>query len=173
MPETKSCKTCAEDIRTAARVCPHCRQGQSIFWSRSPFVVFPLSGLLFIVILFVIMPDRAILTPGAEFSDHVDQVVVRGSSFEFSDCNGTSHVSTVGMLDNTGEHGWKELHFEVRYFNEIGDLIDTVSSKAYSLILPPSGETAFRVKGAAARDRDEYVSHRVIVKHATDLAAWP
>ena len=176
MADTKPCKTCAEEIRAAAKVCPHCRQGQSIFYSRSPLVAAPLYGLLFIVIIGILMPDRTLMDPGEKFSDHADEIVVRDSSFEFDDCTnckGSLQLTTVGMLDNTGEHAWKTLHFEVQYYDEAGEMIDAISSKEYSMVLPAAGETAFRVKAAAAKPRDQYASHRVIVKHAEDLNGWP
>jgi len=41
------------------------------------------------------------------------------------------------------------------------------------MVLPAGGETAFRVKATAAQPREQYASHRVTVKHAKDLDAWP
>jgi len=180
MPDTKTCKACAEEIRAAARICPHCRQNQWLLYSRSPLIALPLSILLFVGVLIVVLamlsPNRATFTPGAGFQEHAGELVVRESSFEFGDCGtckGALQVTTVGMLDNTGERDWKQPHFEVRYFDAEGALIDTVSSKDYAMVVPAGGETAFRVKAAAAVARETYASHLVIVKHATDLAAWP
>lgn len=177
MPDTKTCKICAEEIRAAARICPHCRQNQWLLFSRSPLIAIPLSALLFFAVSIAIFsPNQATFTPGARFQDHDGEIVVRESSFEFGDCGtckGALQVTTVGLLDNTGERDWKEPHFEVRYFDAQGELIDTVSSKDYAMVVPAGGETAFRVKAAAAVPEESYASHEVIVKHATDLAAWP
>jgi len=176
MTETKTCKACAEDIRAAAKICPRCRQSQWLLFSRSPLIVIPLSALLFYAILALMTPDRMVFTPGAKFQDHAGEIVVRESSFGFGDCGtckSALQVTTVGVLDNTGEHTWKELHFEVRYLDAAGQLIDTVSSREYSMVVPAGGEVAFRVKAAAAKPKDAYASHRVIVKHAEDFDAWP
>jgi hypothetical protein len=176
MTETKTCKACAEDIRATAKVCPHCRQSQWLLFSRSPLIVIPLSVILFFAILTLMTPNRAVFTPGAKFQDHAGEIVVRESSFGFDDCStckSALQVTTVGVLDNTGEHSWERLSFEVRYLDAAGQLIDTVSSHEYSLVVPARGETAFRVKGAAAKPKDAYASHRVVVKDAEDLDAWP
>lgn len=180
MPDTRTCKACAEEIRAAARICPHCRQNQWLLFSRSPLIAIPLSVLLFLGVLVaglaMLSPNKAMFTPGARFQDHAGDLAVRDSSFEFADCGtckGALQVTTVGMLDNTGERGWKELHFEVRYFDAQGELIDTVSSWEYAMVVPAGGEAAFRVKAAAAVPKDAYASHEVIVKHAEDLDAWP
>jgi hypothetical protein len=176
MTETKTCKACAEDIRSAAKVCPHCRQSQWLLFSRSPLIAIPLSVLLFFGILTLMTPNRAVFKPGAKFQDHAGEIAVRESSFGFDDCatcKSALQVTTVGMLDNTGERSWKELQFEVRYLDAAGQLIDTVSSREYSMVVPAGGETAFRVKAAAAKPKDAYASHRVIVKHAEDLDGWP
>jgi len=176
MSETKSCKACAEDIRAAAKVCPHCRQSQRLLNSRSPLVAIFFSVILLFAILTLMMPNRMEFKPGVKFQDHAGEIVVRESSFAFGDCGackGSLQISTVGMLDNTGEESWKELQFEVQYYDEAGELIDAVSSTEYSLVLPAGGEAAFRVKAAAARPSELYASHRVIVTNAKDLDAWP
>lgn len=176
MSDTKPCKTCAEQIQAAAKVCPHCRQGQSILYRRSRLAAALLYGLMFFVILSALMPDWDTFPAGEDFRDHSGEIVVRDSSFEFGDCgtcNGALQITTVGMLDNTGERTWKELQFEVQYYDEAGELIDAISSREYSMVLPAGGETAFRVKAAAAKPREQYASHRVIVKHAEDVNGWP
>jgi hypothetical protein len=65
------------------------------------------------------------------------------------------------------------LHFQVRFFNSTGELIDTLSDSDYSLVAQPHAETTFRVRGRADKPADQYVTHKVEVTWAKDSrASW-
>lgn len=83
------------------------------------------------------------------------------------------NVSCIGTIRNNTDTAWEDLHFQVRFFNLAGQLIDTLSDSDYSLVVQPHSEGAFRVRGLADKSADQYATHKVEVTWAKDArGAW-
>lgn len=176
MPDARRCRTCGAEIQASARICPRCHLPQSRLSFIPPVWLVPVSIALFLVVLagmLALLSGGSMFLPGADFEEHADEILVADSTFDFSDETGRSSIAAVGTLKNTGSIDWKDLRFEVRYFDSKGHLIDTESLKEPSLVLRAGGEAPFRVEGTAVRPPEQYASHQVIVRDADDLAGWP
>ena len=172
--EIKVCPLCAESIKIAAKVCPHCRHWQKK-WSmenplvRGTLVTLPLvlvwvGGVFFVARLF----DR-----GRDFAEYRDQIVAIASTMSFNPTEKVPTISTVGTLKNNSTYSWKEVQIEVQYFDKDGKLIDTKSGRDFDDALLPNGERAFRLRTPADKPAANYASHKVFVRYAKDARAWP
>jgi len=82
-------------------------------------------------------------------------------------------VSCIGTIRNNTDTTWENLHFQVRFFNSAGQLIDTLSDSDYSLVAQPHSEATFRVRGRADKTADQYVTHKIEVTWAKDArGSW-
>ncbi|HWW01246.1 MAG TPA: hypothetical protein VNZ64_16235 [Candidatus Acidoferrum sp.] len=83
------------------------------------------------------------------------------------------HVSCIGTIRNNTGTAWEDLHFQVRFFNSAGQLVDTLSDSDYSLVVQPHSEMTFRVRGLADKSADQYVTHKIQVIWAKEAhASW-
>ncbi len=108
-----------------------------------------------------------------EFEKYRSLVVVQDSKIHYAKEGDNNFVSTIGVIKNNSDKKWKELRFEVQYFNQSGALIDTQSDSDYSLVLLPNTEHAFRVRESADKPEAEYASHKVFIRGARDADNWP
>jgi len=83
------------------------------------------------------------------------------------------HVSCIGTIRNNSDTTWENLHFQVRFFNSAGQLIDTLSDSDYALVVQAHSEGTFRVRGQADKSADQYVTHKIEVTWARDArSSW-
>jgi hypothetical protein len=102
-----------------------------------------------------------------------ESISVVESTLHYSEQKDYPYISCIGTLRNHTEVAWEDLHFEARFFNSAGQLIDTLSDHDYSLVLRPHSEAAFRVRGRADKSADQYATHKVEVTWAKDARDWP
>jgi hypothetical protein len=105
----------------------------------------------------------------ATYIDYKDSIVVSASEFHVNYMGSTTFIVCTGELMNNSDVTWEHLRFEVQYFNESGELIDTISDKNYSLTLPPHDRVTFRVMDKAGRPAHQYATHKVYVKWAEEF----
>src|SRR6266567_6846968 len=147
---TKVCPMCAESIRVAAKLCPHCRHWQSrwafltggYWWMPLIIMAFALAPLVLVEHFFD--PDR-------DFAPFHDQIVVTDSQVHYSQTEKGAFIAVVGMIKNNSKFSWKEVELEVQYFDKDGKLIDTKSDREYNATILPQGERAFRIRAQADR----------------------
>lgn len=170
-PDTRICPFCAETIRRAARLCPHCRTLQGR-WSAYLGVALALMTLTFLVVVaggaFV---AYRLFNPGKAFAPYRDQFSITTSSRQFSTNERGRYVTTVGTVRNNSDYAWKEVQLEVRYFDQQGKLID-VGNQIISAVEPHS-ESAFRVRTLADQPESRYENHKVYVRTGKDINRWP
>src|SRR5258708_5280895 len=94
---TKVCQYCAETIRAAAKVCPHCRH-----WQRKWFLVgMTLLTIICAAALFsgAIYLDKVVSSKD-QFAIHRDEISVVSSQFTHRMSGSNLMISVVGTLTN-------------------------------------------------------------------------
>ena len=174
--QTKICPLCAETIKAAAKVCPHCRHWQRRWSLQNPQVfatiwVAIVIGALLCLVAFV---DK-IFGPKRDFAEYRDQIAVVSSQLSHRTSGSNSMVTVVGMVTNRSEFPWKDVGLEAQFFDREGKLIDVVihAGDYGGFAILPRAEEAFRIEGKSARPQSEYASHKVTVRWAKDAGAWP
>lgn len=115
------------------------------------------------------------LGPKRDFSEYRDQIAVVESKFSHR-MNGTNLLITVvGVLTNRSDFTWKDVGIEAQFFDKQGGLIDVVSRVGDygGVTLPLHADAGFKIEGKAAHPQSDYVSHKVFVRWAKDVDAWP
>ena len=172
MTELKQCHTCGEEIKSFAKRCPHCSTWQSK-WRLDPsdpkITVF--LGILFIVCLVLIFYQLGNYEE-KNFQDYASNLTVTDSKLNYGTTNYGSFISVIGKLKNESDIAWEDIHFEVNYYDSEGNLIDTVSSKDYGLVVLPHDESTFKVRGNADKKEEEYKDYRIIIKTAEEYKRW-
>ena len=164
------CSSCREAITAGARKCPHChaRQGHFAVWFHrlAPF-------LTFLPLVFLVLMLRDAFRSSVSFNAYRDSLIVVKSTAHYSDaaekCG--AMISVIGTIRNNSNVPWKDLYIEVRYSDSTGNMVDAESAEQYSLLIPPGGEVAFRVRGPAIRPERDYVNHKVAIVSAKDGAS--
>lgn len=150
---SKACRRCCTAIPAAARKCPHCLSWQSRFDPQSPgFAGLLLAPFLLLLVFGALLPLRELNAPAPLLAS----ISIDEPRLVYSDRDGRPNVSVLGFLSNTNPYPVENPHFEVRFFDASGDLIDTLSASEYALVIRPRSEAAFRVGGPALRDEAEY-----------------
>jgi hypothetical protein len=168
--EQVRCSSCREEISAGARKCPHCHavQGRFAVWFHrlGPFLVL-------LPIVFLALTFQSAFRSSVNFSEYRDSLIVVKSAAHYSNaaekCGAT--ISVIGTIRNNSDVPWEDVYLEVRYFDSAGSMVDTESVEHYSLLIPPRGEVAFRVRGPAIRPEQDYVSHKVAIVGAKDAGS--
>jgi hypothetical protein len=162
------CPYCAEQIKPVAKVCPWCHQWLSLFSFRNPGVqlaAFNLCALLLIV-GFQVMFNR-FTGSGIDFSPYRNEISVVESRMNFKDAGTNSMVYVVAVITNHTDIAWRQIQYDVRFFNRAGTLIDARTALDSSTILD-HGESAFRINVTPSHMLPEYDSYKVFVRAARD-----
>ncbi len=173
---TRVCPLCAETIRAAAKVCPHCRNWQRKWSLQNPQVggaIMMLAGLAMLISVLVFIEDH--FTSGRSYAEYQDQISIRESHVSHRMGSSNLLVTVVGIVTNRSEFGWKELTFEVQMFDELGTLIDVITHPSgYSgVTIAPYGNAGFKIEGRAAHQESRYAAHKVSIRWAKDIEDWP
>jgi len=165
---SKFCPYCSEEVKPAAKVCPHCRQWLSLFSLRNPTVaLFSVSLLYAILTIALLTYVGRLMNPGMDFSPYRNSISVTESRMNFQFIESNQMIFVVGVLTNKGNLPWKDVHLDVRFYNRSGEMIDATSGEAYSVIYP-GADLAFRTKCAPSHNISEYDSWKVFIGSAQD-----
>ena len=180
MPEdnqTKVCPLCAETIKTAAKVCPHCRRWQKKWSLQNPQIGLTLYALICFAVFgcLATFVDK-LFGPKEEFAIYRNDITVVSSQFSHRVSGSESNIyfTVVGTLTNQSNIAWKDAMVEVQFLDKTGQLIDVIKANADygGVVILPHGEVAFKVEGKAARPVSDYVAHKAVVRWAKDVHAW-
>jgi hypothetical protein len=165
---TRLCPYCKEEIKVAAKICPRCRQWLSVFSLRNPAVLTTVVYLSLLVwtVGFQIFLQR-LVNPGIDFSPYRDGITIIESRMNVEDAGGKSSVHVVAVITNQTDIAWKQVQFDVRFFNKMGVLIDARGYSAGDTILP-HGEIAFRINTKPIHALSDYESYKIFVRSARD-----
>jgi hypothetical protein len=174
--DTKVCPFCAETIKAAAKVCPHCRHHQKKWSLQNPGIVMTLSALVLTAYLigFGTFYEKA-FGPKEQFATYRSEISVVSSQFS-QRISGSNLLSTiVGTLTNHSDVAWKDVGVEAQFFDHAGKLIDAITVNAddfHGVTVLPRGEAAFKIEGKASHPADDYGTNSVTVRWAKDVNAW-
>ena len=177
MPEndqTKVCPLCAEAIKVAAKVCPHCRYLQTKWLFQVP----TLRAILFTIPILALWIGAGIwidrlVSKGRDFAEYRGSISVVESSMNYSAEQKGPMISVIGTITNNSRFSWEKIQIEAQFFDESGKLVDTISGSEYDYTILPNAERSFRLRKAADKVVSVYKSHKVFVRSASDVRTWP
>jgi RNA polymerase subunit RPABC4/transcription elongation factor Spt4 len=142
--KTRTCPGCAEFIKAAAKICPHCqtRQGRFALWWQE------LSGLAVILALVGIWigliawfaPEDS--PAGRSFVGH--QAELKVGKLTVENGRAAAELRVTGSVTNTSKHPWRVWEMEVQFRAADGQVIDVQQARfTESFVVQPFGEAAF------------------------------
>jgi len=173
---TKVCPLCAETIKAAAKVCPHCRHWQKKWSLQNPQIAVTLYSLVMIVVLIGVgaFVDK-MFGPKEQFAVYRDEIRVINSQFNQRISGSNVWNTVVGTITNSSSIGWKDIGIEAQFFDRTGKLIDAITvnvSDYRGVVILPHGETSFKIEGRASHPAADYETNKLNVRWAKDVDAW-
>lgn len=167
--ENKTCPYCAEIIRAAAKRCPRCRIWLSFRSLRHPLVGFvlilPLTAAYWLMGYGFMNHFQKMMNPPPFYSDFPESVKVLESKMNWAQTTDGRFLFVTGIVTNQSSAAWRELEFDVRFFNSTGQMIDAANGRGYFTILPGS-DSAFRLSVKPLLSSNDYSSFRISVSNA-------
>jgi len=170
MEDMKQCPSCCEQINTKAIKCPRCqtwqskwRFDQSNLKHQFIFVTLLLGGMAAAYTGFI---GSIFGTVGFEESKTLIKIKSSNIHHAINDCG--ARVSVIGTIYNDSEITWKDVYFEVQFYNDKNELIDTISDNRYDLLLLAKDKTTFKITGSADKEQSLYNHHKIIIKSARE-----
>lgn len=165
----KACPYCAEQVKSTASVCPHCRQWLSICSLRNHAVFIGAIYLwaLFLTIGIVVYIHRSI-DRGTDFSPYRNQISVLESHMSFE--TNEDHIPLVyviAVVTNQTDLAWDNVGFEARFFDKTGTLIGVGEGICYWTLYPKS-DTAVLIRAHTLHPFADYASYKINVGSAKD-----
>ena len=178
--QTKVCPLCAETIKAAAKVCPHCRFWQKKWSLQNPQTIQSIGAILVVILITAAIMGLGIffdhlVGPKRDFAPYQSQITVVSSATSFRMVGSNLMVSVVGIVTNQGEFGWKDLGLEAQLFDKDGKLIDLIPADGdyRGITVFPHSEAGFKIESKATKNEPDYATHQVYVRGAKDIKAWP
>ena len=170
MEEMKECPSCCEQINAKAIKCPHCQAWQSKWRYDQSNLKHQLIFITTLLAVFGVAYTGLIgsMFGSGDFDDNKNLIKIENSNFNYAvkDCG--ARISIIGSIQNDSEITWKDIYFEVQFFNDKNELIDTISENEYDLLLLPTESTSFKITGAADKEKSSYDHHKIIIKSARE-----
>jgi hypothetical protein len=174
-PETKTCKMCGMGIPIAAKKCPYCLHWQRWLSLQNPSLLIPLIFIPLMVLYGILMQTvlGRMVREWEPFPKHSQEVRLIEDKMEFGEDQCGPAVIIVGKVKNDAQVDWKDVRFQVDFFNPKGQLFDTGQQEAYTYRLPAGQECAFKVSFRRQFPEKEYTKHSARVISAVDSRQWP
>jgi hypothetical protein len=170
--QTKVCPLCAETIKAAAKVCPHCRRGQGrlVFVSRYDLLAL-LSILVFVLI---VVFSWYFFGTSRKFSPERHKITVLSTQFGVERTSDHTNVVVSGILTNASDYTWKLTGFEIRFLDGAGKTVDAenAGSEYMDLTILSHAECSFRLSLPFRESIPEHTSSRVRVTKAEQPGFW-
>jgi hypothetical protein len=180
--QSKVCPLCAETIKAAAKVCPHCRAWQPrTKWSlQNPQILQSVAAVFWSLAIFGAIIGLGyfldnLLGSKRDFAPYQNQIVVVSSEISFRASGSNLTVFVVGVVTNKTEFAWKNVGLEAQLFDKNGKLIDVIqaSDSSYNgIVILPHSEAGFKIQTKATKGESEYATHKVIVGTGKDFRTF-
>lgn len=167
---------CAETIKSAAIVCPHCRHVQTTWKLCSPNVTAALQ-LAFIaigaigVLLFI-----GKIVGRQDFAPYKPQITILESTVSQRVTSNATFVVITGILTNGSDYAWKNIALEGRLYGREGRFLDAIpaSSDYYGgVVVMAHSVSSFKIESRTSHSLADYANHKVEVQWARDATSWP
>ena len=175
--ETKVCKMCAETIKAAAVVCPHCRRVQTTWKITSP----NLTAMATLITMGVYLIAGFLLinkiVGQRNFEPYKNQITILESTVSQRVTSNGVFVVITGILTNGCDYSWKRVSIEGQLFGVDGRLIDAIPAKSDvfndDAVVAAHSVAAFKIEGRTSRALTDYANHKANVQWAVDATSWP
>ena len=155
------CRLCKTSIEPKAAKCPHCLGWQTRVL---PDMHSPLGSALILVptVVFLVVFLFFVGDKPVAIGPKVENFTLTETTLGFSDCCGDNfYIAIVGKITNDGDAAAEAPHFEARFYDSEGELIDSLATDSYDLVIAPHTEATFRVRGPAQHQEKDYAAHDV------------
>lgn len=164
------CPFCAEAVRPAAKICPHCQSRLGRFAVLRSELTRAIPALLCLGVILGLSGrfEQRLRVEGRPFAPHRQDLVVQG--IQLSRPGGQSRAVLTGVVTNRGHHPWRVRAFEVRFLNPDGTWLEVQHPKpAEPFVVQPGQAAAFRVTlDSALPESVQRAPLEVRVQQATD-----
>lgn len=160
--QMKTCHMCGEDIKSNAKRCPHCT---SYLSKMNLPVVIAIIGIGIVIASRLMMPNPA---NRETIYDGGNKLVIFDTSQKYAKDDCGTFITILGKLKNQTDKTWTDVHFEVKFFNDKNELVDTVNPELYSIVIAPQKETAFRIREKAAAFEGQYKRYEIKITKALE-----
>jgi len=178
--QSKICPLCAETIKAAAKVCPHCRTWQKKWSFQNPQTTQSIAAICWVILISVGVIGVGfffdnLIGNKRDFAPYQNQIAVVNSERSFRIAYSNLTVSVVGVVTNQSDFSWKNVALEAQFFNKAGQLIDVIQADGdyRGITVISHNEAAFRIEAKAAKPESEYASQQVFIRSAKDIKSWP
>ena len=166
---TKICPLCAETIKAAAKVCPHCRkvQGRGFFMSLNDWTGI---GALIFLIAAVYVVIR-LVGDGRDFGSSRGKVAVLSTQSDIEVSSSITNEFVFGVMTNASDYAWARVRFEVRFLDESGRLVYLENASDDFTVLAHS-DHSFRLLLDNYKSVPKHAECKVLVCSASDPNVW-
>lgn len=173
--ETRVCKLCAETIKAAAVVCPHCRSWQKRWsWTDPRTTALLMAAFWILVMVGMGVFFERVFGDKDDFATYRDDIVIVESQVSQRPSGTNTYVTVVGTLTNASAVSWKDVGVEAQFLDSAGKPFDAITVNAEGfrgVVVLPHGGSTFKIEGRAARPGADYSNYRVTVRWAKDVRA--
>jgi hypothetical protein len=163
----KTCPMCCSEIAGKAKKCPCCHhfQNRAVLLFYHP--AFPMV-LMVIPLLVAAFMISKLLDEGESFGTFKDQIAITESHFVFGETKTSDTVAVLGEVENHSATPWKDVAFQVEFFDAAGKRIDTDQKREYTLTIPAKAKIPFKVSIRREFPKEQYAKHSVTIISAKD-----
>ena len=166
--ERKTCPMCCSEIPAKAKKCPQCLHLQ---WKLNNYVwLWPTLGmtLMMIPLVAAAFAVSAMFDMGESYEPFKDQIVIVESEVAFGETKTTDTVAVLGTVRNNSPIGWKDVLFQVEFWNAEGKRIDTDQKREHPLTVPASEIVPFKISIRREFPKEQCAKHTVRIVNARD-----
>lgn len=175
MNNQTECRSCKEPLIQGAKWCPHCQRPQSVIRA----IMSPQALILTLLIVggywYVTTVSMATAMEGvggkAIYDTH-EKLEIAESSFSLSEQKCDTCIYVIGLVKNTTNTPWSNIHFQVSFMDGDGKVVDVINDEDNDFVLGPNSEGRFKISGKASVDIDKYKSHEVTITKANPDSTW-
>jgi predicted nucleic acid-binding Zn ribbon protein len=174
-PEKRICPFCAEAIKAAAKLCPHCRQWLTWKSFRHPLVMLvthlvPLLGLWVVMMVAGFSLLDEFQNPKPYYSGFPNALQIVESRMNWARADKGPCIYLTGVLTNTSPVAWRDVEFDCRFYDAAGVLVDAGTGHSYFTACS-NDNTAFRVSISPTAPTNMYASFKISVANARNAKA--
>jgi hypothetical protein len=133
------------EIPIKAKKCPYCQRGQNVF---SMIFWYPILSIIGFFIPFIIIGCifANMFNKGKDFTPYRNQITISSSELRFGEKQSGETVAVVGTMSNSSPIPWKEIQFEVRFYDSNGKIIDAMQQKVTLMRFPQTAAAHLRYR---------------------------